>query len=135
MALYDSTVVRLSVAPALRANGTVNGSAVNLGSWGADSAIAVVITGAVTDGSHAVSIEESDTGAGNWSAIPAGRLTGAAPTVTSANGSTQFEVGITPAPNKPFLRVVAVTTGATTGGILAAVIVAGEIGMSPVSHA
>lgn len=132
MALYDSTVVRRSVSPALRANGTVNGDAVNLGTWGADSAVAVVVTGAITDGSHAVSIEESDTGTSGWTAVPAGRLTGAAPTVVAANDDTQFEVGI--APGKPFLRVVVVTTGATTGGILAAVIVLGEIGMSPVSH-
>jgi hypothetical protein len=132
MPLYDNTVGRFAVAPAVRTNGTVNGPAVNLGTWGADSALVVVVTGTVTDGSHAVAIEESASGTGGWSAVPAGRLTAAAPTITSANGNTQFETGVTPA--QPFLRVSVTTTGATTGGALAAVIVAGEPGTTPVAH-
>lgn len=133
MPIYDEIVVRRSVSPAVVTNGTINGAAVNLGAYGADSAIGVVITGTVTDGSHAVSFEESDTGTSGWTAIPVGRLSAAAPTVAAANDDTQFETGITPA--KAYVRVVIVTTGATTGGLLAAVVVIGDVGTTPVSHA
>lgn len=133
MAIYDEAVARLTVAPAARTNGTVNGTSVNLGTYGSESALVVVLTGTVTDGSHAVAIEESATGTGSWSAVPAGRLSAAAPTVTSANGNTQFEVGVLA--SLQFLRVNVVTTGATTGGILAAAVVAGDVGATPASHA
>lgn len=133
MPIYDSVVTRRSVSPAVRTNGTVNGAAVSVVAYGSDSAVVVVATGTITDGSHAVSIEESDTGTGSWTAVPAGRLTGTAPTITATDDDAQFEVGVLT--SKAFLRVVVVTTGATTGGAVAAVVVIGEPGSTPVSHA
>lgn len=132
MPIYDSTVGRLSVTPAVRANGTVNGAAVNLGATGADSALVVILTGTITDGSHAVTVEESASGTGGWAAVPAGRLSGTPPTIGAANDDTQFEVGVTAA--QPFLRVVVVTTGATTGGAFAAAVITGDPGATPVTH-
>jgi hypothetical protein len=131
--IYDDTVVRRSVSPAVVTNGTINGAAVNLGQYGAESAIVAITTGAVTDGSHAFAIEESDTGVGAWTAVPVGRLTSAAPAVVTANSNALYEIGVTPL--KAYLRVVVVTTAATTGGLLAAVVVVGEPGSVPVSHA
>jgi hypothetical protein len=131
--IYDNTVVRRSVAPAVATNGTINGAAVNLGAYGAESAIVVVNTGAVTDGTHTFAIEESDTGSSAWTAVPVGRLTSGAPVVLAANANTLYEVGVTPL--KAFLRVTVVTTAATTGGVLAALVVVGEPGNVPVSHA
>lgn len=133
MALYDSVVARRTVSPAVRTNGTVNGAAVDLGPTGADSGLLVVATGTITDGSHAVALEESDTGSSAWTAIPAARLQGSPPTVVAADDDTQFEVGFTA--GKRYVRAVVTTSGATTGGALAAVIVAGEPGQTPVSHA
>jgi hypothetical protein len=133
MPVYEYVVVRRSVSPAVRTNGTLNGAAVNLSTYGAESGIAFINTGTVTDGSHAVSVEESDTGAGGWSAIPAGRLSATPPTITSANSDTQFETGFSA--GKAFVRVVIVTTGATTGGLLSAGVVIGDVGYDPVSHA
>lgn len=129
--LYDSVVTRRSISPAVRVNGTVNGAAVNLGTTGADSAIVVVLTGTITDGSHAVTIEDSADGSTGWAAVPAGQIRGTLPTIISTDDDTQFEVGITP--SKQYLRVVVVTTGATTGGAFAAaVVVKGDT--SPVVH-
>jgi hypothetical protein len=133
MATYDFVVVRRTISPAARTNGTVSGSAVDLGAYGADSGIATISAGVITDGSHVVSLEESDTGTGGWSAIPAGRLTGTPPTLTSGNSNTLAEVGFESA--KQFVRVTLVTTGATTGGLFSANIVCGEPGSAPVSHA
>jgi hypothetical protein len=133
VAVYDQVVSRLSLAPAARTNGTANGTAVNLGAYGAESATVNILTGTITDGSHAFSIEESATGTGSWSAVPAGRLSTAVPTVTSANSNTQFEVGVLA--SAQFLRVNCVTTGATTGGLSAAAVVVGDVQSTPVSHA
>jgi hypothetical protein len=133
LAIYDTTVVRRTVAPAVRTNGTVNGAAVNVGAYGAESAIVAINTGTITDGSHAVSIQDSDDGAAGWANVAAGQLTGAPPTITAANSNTLFEIGVQPA--KAYLRVVIVTTGATTGGAISATVVVGEPGTTPVSHA
>lgn len=133
MSLYDVVTVRRSLSPLVRANGTASGAAVNLGISGSDSAIVAVVTGLITDGSHAVSVEESDTGTGAWTAIPVGRLSGALPTMTATDDDTQFEIGVVA--GKQFLRAVVTTTGATTGGLFAAVIATGEPGITPVSHA
>lgn len=130
--LYDSTLVRRTVSPAVRTNGTVNGAAVNFGPGGFDSAIVVVTTGTITDGSHAVAIEDSDDGSTGWAAVPAGRLQSVPPTIVAANDDTQFEIGVTPV--KQYLRVSVTTTGATSGGAFAAVVVAGEPGSLPISH-
>src|SRR4051794_16243249 len=132
MALYDYAVVRRTVAPAVRTNGTVNGAAVNLGAYGSESAIVAINTGTITDGSHAVSVQDSDDGT-TWGNVGAGRLTVAPPTLTSADSNSFFEIGVTA--TKAFLRVVVVTTGATSGGAFSAVVVAGDPGTTPVSHA
>lgn len=131
--LFDEAVVRRAVSPAVRTNGTLNGPAVNVGAYGADSAIVAVITGTVTDGSHAVAVQESDDGATGWTNVPSDRLQGSPPTITGTDDDTQFEVGVDTL--KAYLRVQIVTTGATTGGLISAVVVAGEPGATPVSHA
>lgn len=133
MALYDYAVVRRTVAPAVRSNGTVNGAAVNLGAYGSESAIVAINTGTITDGSHAVSVQDSDDGSTGWANVAAGRLTAIPPTITSADSNTLFEIGVVLA--KGYIRVVIVTTGATTGGAISATVVAGEPGSTPVSHA
>lgn len=133
MPIYDNTVARRSVSPAVVTNGTINGAAVNLGSYGSESAIAVINVGTVTDGTHTTSIEESDTGTGSWSAIPVGRLTAAMPVVNVAASNTIIEIGVTPL--KAFVRIVVVTTAATTGGLLSGLVICGDPGNVPVSHA
>lgn len=132
--VYDKTLVRRTISPALRANGTVNGAAVDRNAGrGAEEALVVVITGTITDGSHAVAIEDSADGSTDWQPVPIGVVQGAAPTVVAANDDTQFEIGV--GSTRRFLRVSIVTTGATTGGIIAAAVVLGDFREIPVSHA
>lgn len=131
--VYDKVLVRRTVSPALRANGTVNGSAVDrAANGGAEEAMVVVVTGTITDGSHAVTIEDSADGISGWAPVT-GQLQGAAPTVVAANDDTQFEVGV--GFSRQFLRVSIVTSGATTGGIIGAVVVLGDMRHVPISHA
>jgi hypothetical protein len=137
LSLYNNIRTLLSLPAAARLNGTVNGAAVNtnIGLANFRTAMLVVIAGTITDGSHAVTVEDSVNGSTGWVAVPAGALQGALPTVVAANDDVVFEVGISPDPTRPFLRAVAVTTGATTGGIFGAVIVLGQPASTPVSHA
>jgi hypothetical protein len=122
---FDDVLARRTVSPALRANGTVNGAAVDFSaSGGAQSASVVVATGTITDGSHAVAIEDSPDGSTGWAPIPAAQLQGSPPTVVAADDDRVFEVGILRC--RGFARVSITTTGATTGGIVGALILLGE---------
>lgn len=131
--VYETTLVRRTISPAARANGTVNGVAVDrAASGGAEEAVVVVLTGVITDGSHVVSVEDSDDGTTGWAAVPAGQLQGTVPTVVAANDDTIFEVGV--ATSRRFLRASIATTGATTGGVIGSVIVLGDFRHTPVTH-
>lgn len=131
--VYETTLVRRTISPAARANGTVNGVAVDrAASGGAEEAVVVVLTGVITDGSHVVSVEDSDDGTTGWAAVPAGQLQGTVPTVVAANDDTIFEVGV--AASRRFLRASIATTGATTGGVIGSVIVLGDFRHTPVTH-
>jgi len=127
--LYSQTRVRTSLSPASRTNGTVNGAAVDRA--GFSGAVVVVQTGTITDGSHAITIEDSADGTSGWAAT-AGQLQGSLPTVVAANDDTLFEVGVLG--GRQFMRVVQATTGATTGGLLGAVVVLGHPKHAPVAH-
>jgi hypothetical protein len=131
--LYDIALAKRTVSPATRVNGTVNGTAVDkLVNGGAEGALVLVQTGTITDGSHAVAVEDSDDGSTGWAAVPAAQLQGTAPTIVAADDDKLFEVGVVA--SKRYLRVSVVTTGATTGGLFAAAIVLGEFRHLPVSH-
>jgi hypothetical protein len=134
MSLYDQTLVKVSLAPLAVVDGTDNGVAVDRAvNGGMQDAMLVVTTGAVTDGSHVVSVEDSADGATDWTAVAAAQLQGSLPTVVAANDSAVFEVGIRS--TRRFLRAVIVTTGATTGGIIGAHFALNAPRFAPVSHA
>jgi hypothetical protein len=132
--LYTNSLVRVALTSATRTNGTVNGTTVDLGVFGNDfrSVLFVVQTGTVTDGSHAISVQDSPDGSA-WAAVDAAQLQGTAPTITSTNDDTVLEVGYIPG-TKQYVRLVAVTSGATTGGVFAAVAVLGEASSRPVAR-
>ncbi|MFA3877544.1 hypothetical protein ABS735_28360 [Streptomyces sp. MMCC 100] len=134
MSLYDQTLVKVSLAPAALTDGTVNGTAVDRAvNGGMQEAMLVVTTGVVTDGSHAVAIQDSADGSTGWAAVDAGQLTGAAPTVDSADDGAVFEIGVRS--TRRYLRAVVVTTGSTTGGIVGAYLVLNSPRYAPVSRA
>ncbi|MBQ0947655.1 hypothetical protein [Streptomyces sp. RK76] len=134
MSLYDQSVVKVSLAPAEVTDGTANGTAVDRGvNGGMQDAMLVVTTGVVTDGSHAVAIQDSANGSTGWAAVDASQLTGAAPTVDNADDGAVFEVGIRS--TRRYLRAVVVTTGSTTGAFIGAHIVLSSPRNAPVTRA
>ncbi len=131
--LYDLVAAKRTVSPAVRGNGTINGAAVDrAATGGSDGSLVLVQTGTITDGSHAVAVEDSDDGSTGWAAVPAGQLQGSAPTVVAADDDKLYEIGVLS--SRRYLRVSVTTSGATTGGIVGAVIVLGESRNVPVSH-
>lgn len=129
--LYGKTLYRRSLSPAARTNGTANGAAVDTAEkGGADDVLVAVITGTITDGTHAITVEESADGSTGWAAVPAGRIQGSQPTIAAANDDTHFLYGVETSAR--YLRVVATTSGATTGGLFAAGIIIGDCRQEPV---
>lgn len=131
--MQDDTAARMTVNIALRTNGTVNGTAVDMAGTGNffRTAMALAISGAVTDGTHTVSLEESDTGTSGWTAVAAADLQGSLTAVTTANANTVQRLSYLGA--KRFIRGVVVTSGATTGGTTAVVVLLAQGSGSPVT--
>ncbi|MDX3777740.1 hypothetical protein [Streptomyces europaeiscabiei] len=134
MSTFDEVLFKRSLSPAARTDGTASGVAVDrMANGGMQDAIVVVSTGTVTDGSHAVAIQDSADGSTDWQAVAAAQLTSAAPTLVAASDDTVFEVGVRA--SRRFLRVVVVSTGSTTGGIFSAAVALGRPRFAPVSRA
>lgn len=134
MSTYDNVLFKRSISPASRsANAAVNGVAVDrVVNGGMQDAVAVISTGTITDGSHAVSIEDSDDGSTGWTAVSAAQLQGSLPTVVLTDDDTVFELGIRS--TRRYVRVTVTTSGATTGGIFGAAIILGAPRFAPVSR-
>lgn len=116
--MWDDTAVRLTLPPALRTNGTVNGTAVD--TRGNNNffqvGMLVVSAGVITDGSNAITVQDSDDGSTGWTAY-AGATQGSIPAIGTAQGSTPYRMALDAFPRR-FIRAVCVTTGATTGGTI-----------------
>lgn len=132
--LYNNSRAIQSLLPVARTNGTANGTSVDLNQNldASRSAMLVVSTGAITDGSHAITLQESSDNSA-WSTVAAVDLQGTPPTITATDDNKVFEVGYLG--SKRYLRAVATTSGATSGGIFDALILRGFVRRPPISHA
>lgn len=134
--VYNNVLTMQSVTAANRTNGTVNGTATDLWSNSVarqkfNSAMVIVQTGTITDGTHTVEVQESDDNS-TFTAVADADLQGTEPAIASTNDNVIYEIGYRG--SKRYLRVAVVTTGATTGGTFGAVIVLGIPRRLPVAH-
>jgi phosphoribosylamine-glycine ligase len=131
--LYNLARAKVTLAVALRTNGTVNGTTVDLheNKDASRSAMLVVFSGTITDGSHAVTLQESDDGSA-WSAVAAADLQGSVPTITATDDDKVFELGYLG--SKRYLRASVTTSGATTGGTFGALLVRAFPRRPPIAH-
>nr|WP_237269866.1 hypothetical protein [Streptomyces caniscabiei] len=95
------------------------------------SAMLVVHTGTITDGTHAITLEVSDDNS-NWSAAAAADLQGSLPSIGSSDDDALYEVGYTGTAR--YLRAVTTPSGTTTGGVYGATILLGFPTVLPVSR-
>lgn len=77
----------------------------------------VITTGTVTDGSHVVTVQDSDDGS-SWGTPAAGDVQGTAPTLASTDSNKVLDVGYSGA--KRYARLQVAVSGATTGGVYSA---------------
>jgi hypothetical protein len=137
--MYDDTGARPSLSPALRTtNGVVNGAAVDMQGTHNNFRVAmmVVFAGAIGDGAHAVSLQDSDDGLTGWIDVPASDREGAFPTLAPADSNTVRRVGYLG--RRRFVRATLTTTGepgttpvgATVGALI---LLRGGRGQSPVT--
>lgn len=127
---YNNLLVKEALTIAAR-TATANGASVDRTPIGARTALVVIHTGTITDGTHTISIQESDDNS-SWGNVPAGDLQGSAPAIVAADDNRVFEVGYMG--HKRYVRVISTVTAATTGGIYGALIVLAYPSTPPVSH-
>lgn len=111
----------VSLSPAARVTGTATGNAVDL--RGFDAAAIVLSFGVWTDGVHTPSVQHSMDGV-TYTACAASDLDGTLAAVNSAAGSNTTQVAGYIGSQR-YVRVLMVTTGATTGAVSSALVVAG----------
>lgn len=134
--LYDDVLARPSLAVASRTNGTVNGAAVDKAdpSGGVDgftTALVVVVAGTITDGTHTVTVQDSDDGS-SFAAAATSDVRGGPVALTSANSNTIAELGYDGP--KRYIRASVTVAGATTGGTVGAVVMLGGETARPVKR-
>lgn len=111
-----------SLAPAAR-TATSYGSAADL--QGFNAAVAVVQCGVITDGTHTPNLQESDDNS-TFTDVAASDLNGS---LVACTGSSSQRVGYIGA--KRYIRVKMTVSGATTGALSSAVIIAGYPAQAP----
>lgn len=133
--IYNSVLVKASLKPVAR-TATANGTAVDRvdGSNASmfQDALVVINSGTVTDGTHTITIEDSDDNS-TWATVTSSGYEGdAPPALTSANDEAVYETRYVG--GKRYLRVVTTVSGATTGGLYAAEVVLADPRRGAVVH-
>lgn len=130
---YGNVTARATLAITTR-TASGNGTGVDRAASGAmyQDAMVVVHTGTITDGTHAVDIQESDDNSA-WNSVAASELQGAEPSIVAADDDKVFIVGYKG--TKRYLRVAITASGTTTGGVYGATVVLANPRNAPAVHA
>lgn len=122
--LLRNQVITLSLPPAARVNGTATGTTVDL--RGFDGAAIMVSFGAYTDGTHTPTVLQSVDGVTFTACVYGTDLDGPsnlAAVSGSAGANTVQQIGYIG--SQRYIAVVITTTGATTGALSSASVIAG----------
>jgi hypothetical protein len=131
--VYSECVARPALAVATRTNGTANGLTVDrhYNNNAFRSAMFVIHTGTLTDGSVAITMQDSPDNS-TWTAVDTASLQGSLPTIALTDDDKTFEVGYV-GPQR-YVRIVATTSGASTGGTFGATCVMSGARRRPAAH-
>lgn len=130
--VYNNTLAVKALQSQTVQTGTVNGTAVDtaLYSNNFQDVLFVVHSGTLTDGSYAITVEESDSSGSGYAA--ASRVLGSLPTFAATDDNVWNSFGVRP--TKRYVRIVVTATSATSGGVLAATAVLGNGSNNPVAR-
>ncbi|EGX60097.1 hypothetical protein SZN_09251 [Streptomyces zinciresistens K42] len=129
---YSNVTVRPSLPIAAR-TAAANGASVDRYAAGAayQDAMIVVHTGAITDGTHAIDVQDSDDNS-SWASVPAAQLQGAEPSIGSTDDDKVYVIGYKGA--KRYLRVAVTPSGTTSGGVYGASVMLANPRVAPAVH-
>ena len=129
--LFSNNYVVKALASGTVQTGTTNGVAIDLAQGGNNfrDVLFAIHSGTLTDGSYAVTVEESDSSGSGYAAVDSSRVLGSLPTFASTDDNVWNSFGVRP--TKRYVRVVVTATSATTGGVLAATAVLGSGSNNP----
>lgn len=89
----------------------------------------VYLSGTITDGAWAVTLQECDTSGGSYTAVPADRIQGTLPAFALTDDNVvQF---VSCRPTKRYVQAVITPTGASTGGVFSCIAVLGNGSINP----
>jgi hypothetical protein len=131
---YNNTLVQKALASGTVQTGTTTGLAVDSDIYGNNfrDVLFIVGSGTLTDGSYAVTVEESDSSGSGFAAVDSTRVLGSLPTFALTDDNVVNSFGVRP--TKRYVHVVVTAAGATTGGVLWATAVLGNGGNGPVAR-
>lgn len=124
--LVNNISAAITLPPATR-TADANGTGVDLRGYG--SAAVIVVTGTITDGTHAITVQESDDNS-TWSDVADADLIGTEPSIGAADDNKLYEIGYRG--RKRYLRANVAVSGATNGGTYGAIVVRGRPQVAPV---
>ncbi|MFF9285398.1 hypothetical protein [Streptomyces griseosporeus] len=129
---YSNITVRETLAISTR-TASANGTGVDryAGGAGFQDALVVVHTGTITDGTHAIDVQESDDNT-TFTSVAASELQGTEPSIGAADDNKMFVVGYKG--TKRYVRVAVTASGTTSGGTYGASIVLANPRVAPVVH-
>ncbi|MGW6210940.1 hypothetical protein [Streptomyces sp. NPDC055109] len=127
---YANVSVRETL-PIVARTASGNGTGVDRVGGGAmyqDAAI-IVHTGTITDGTHAVDVQESDDNS-VWGSVAAAELQGVEPSIGAPDDNKLYVIGYKG--TKRYLRVAITASGTTSGGIYGATVLLSNPRNAPV---
>ncbi|MFE2555973.1 hypothetical protein ACFXGT_08045 [Streptomyces sp. NPDC059352] len=129
---YSNITVRETLSIATR-TASANGTGVDRAGGGAmfQDALVIVHTGTITDGTHAVDVQESDDNS-SFTSVAASELQGTEPSIVAADDNKMYVVGYKGL--KRYLRVAVTASGTTSGGVYGASVVLANPRTAPVVH-
>ncbi|MFI8531798.1 hypothetical protein ACIGMX_16350 [Streptomyces aquilus] len=129
---YSNITVRETLAIATR-TASANGTGVDRYASGAafQDALVIVHTGTITDGTHAIDVQESDDNT-TFTSVAASELQGTEPSIGASDDNKMYVVGYKGL--KRYLRVAVTASGTTSGGTYGASVVLANPRTAPVVH-
>jgi hypothetical protein len=132
--LYNNVLVQKAIPLGTIQTGTTNGTAIDTAVFNNrfQDVLFAIESGTLTDGSYAFTVEESDSSGSGFAAVDSSRVLGSLPTFALTDDNVLNSFGVRP--SKRYVRLVCTATGATTGGVLAALAILGAGSLHPVAR-
>jgi len=134
--LYSQALAVRALNYAVRSsNAAATGVAVDTGVYGNNGrdVTFVVYTATITDGTHTITVEESDSSGSGYGAVDSFRIQGTLPAIVAADDNVVFQFGVRP--TKRYVRLTITDAGSTSGGAVGAVALIGAGSNNPVARA